>query len=82
MPIVPSTSKTYQESAILCLQMKLGLLKDKSSRKLAIAMACYVILALTGALLLDGMLRAAVLCFFAILAVKTWVHSRKDEELP
>ncbi len=52
-----------------------------ANRRLLGALACYVILALIGAVTLDGILRGAVLCFFAILAVKTVIHSRKDEEM-
>lgn len=46
------------------------------------ALACYAILALIGTLTLDGILRAAVLCFLAILTVKTLIHSQKDDEMP
>lgn len=53
-----------------------------ANRRLAVALSCYAVLALIGALALDGILRAAVLCFMAILAVKTVIHSRKDEEMP
>lgn len=53
-----------------------------ANRRLIGALACYAVLALIGALALDGMLRGAVLCFFAILTVKTVIHSRKDEEMP
>jgi 4-hydroxybenzoate polyprenyltransferase len=45
-------------------------------------MACYAVLALVGAVALDGILRAAVLCLFAILAVKTVIHAIHDEEMP
>ncbi len=51
-------------------------------RRVIAALACYAILALIGALALDGMLRGAVLCFMAILAVKTFIHYQKDEEMP
>jgi len=52
------------------------------NRRLAIALACYAGLAVIGAVALDGVLRAAVLCFLAILAVKTVIHAKKDEEAP
>lgn len=55
-------------------------LTDRAHRRLAAALACYAVLALICALALDGILRAAVLCLFAILAVKTLIHARKDEE--
>jgi hypothetical protein len=61
--------------------MNLTFLKDPPTRKLVIAMACYLILALIGGVLLDGMLQAALLCFLAILAIKTLIHSRKDDEM-
>mgnify|MGYP001138441630 CR=1 FL=1 len=54
----------------------------RAHKRLAVAMACYGILALIGALVLDGILRAAVLCLFAILAVKTIIHTINDEEMP
>lgn len=47
--------------------------------RLVAAMASYAVLAAIAILALDGFLRAVVLFFFAILAVKTIVHS-KDEE--
>ncbi len=53
-----------------------------AQKRLLVALACYAVLALIGALALDGMLRGAVLCFLAILAVKTVIHSQKDEEMP
>jgi len=48
--------------------------------RLAVAMACYAVLAAIAILALDGFLRSVVLFFFAILAVKTIAHS-KDEEM-
>ena len=53
-----------------------------ANKRLIAALACYAVLALIGVLALDGMLRGAVLCFLAILAVKTVIHSQKDEEMP
>ena len=50
------------------------------NRKLLVAMACYLALALIAAFTLDGFLRAAVLFYFAILAVKIIVHS-DDEKM-
>jgi len=50
-----------------------------ANKRLLGALACYAILALIGAVALDGILRAAVLCFFAILTVKTLIHSQKDD---
>ncbi len=50
------------------------------NRRLAVALICYAVLALIGALALDGILRAAVLCLMAILAFKTIMHA-KDEEM-
>ncbi len=44
------------------------------------AMASYAVLAIIAIFALDGFLRSVVLFFFAILAVKTIVHS-KDEEM-
>ncbi|MGA2263587.1 MAG: hypothetical protein ABSH28_19395 [Acidobacteriota bacterium] len=52
-----------------------------ANKRLIVALICYAILALIGALALDGILRGAVLCFFAILAVKTISHAQKDEEM-
>lgn len=52
-----------------------------ASKQLIGALICYAILALIGALALDGILRGAVLCFFAILAIKTISHAQKDEEM-
>ena len=45
------------------------------------ALASYAVLALIAALALDGILRGGVLCFLAILAVKTLAHAKKDEEM-
>jgi hypothetical protein len=59
--------------------MILGKLKGMNLR-LAAAMAAYAILALIAIAALDGYLRGVVLFFFAILAVKTIVHS-KDEDM-
>jgi hypothetical protein len=53
-----------------------------ANKRLLGALACYAILALIGALALDGILRAAVLCLFAILTVKTLIHSQKDAGMP
>jgi hypothetical protein len=50
-------------------------------RRLYGALASYGVLALIGALALDGLLRGGVLCFLAILAVKTLAHAKKDEEM-
>lgn len=52
-----------------------------ANKRLIAALVCYAILALIGALALDGILRGAVLCFFAILAIKTISHAQKDEEM-
>ncbi len=52
-----------------------------AQKRLLVALAWYAVLALIGALALDGMLRGAVLCFLAILAVKTLIHSQRDEEM-
>jgi hypothetical protein len=48
-------------------------------KRLVVAIACYLFLGLIGALFLEGVLLWAVLCFLAILAVKTFVHAKKDE---
>ena len=53
----------------------------RAKRRLAVAMTCYAVLALIGAVALDGILRAAVLCLFAILAVKTVIHAINDDEV-
>lgn len=53
-----------------------------ANKRLLGALACYAVLALIGALALDGILRAAVLCLFAILTVKTLIHYQKDDEMP
>ncbi len=53
-----------------------------ANKRLLGALGCYAILALIAALALDGILRAAVLCLFAVLTVKTLIHSRKDDEMP
>ena len=50
-------------------------------KRLAVATTCYALLGLMGVLFLDGVLRWAVLCFMAILAVKSFVHAQKDEEM-
>lgn len=50
-----------------------------ANTRLVAAMACYAILALIALFALDGFLRSVVLFFFAILAVKTMVHSKDDE---
>jgi hypothetical protein len=64
-------------------QLNLSLKKlTPINRRLAIALGCYAGLALIGAVALDGILRGAVLCFLAILAVKTVIHAKKDEETP
>jgi hypothetical protein len=52
------------------------------NKRLAAALGCYAILALIGAVALSGILRAAVLCLFAILAVKTVIHAMNDEQMP
>jgi hypothetical protein len=62
--------------------LKLMKLPTLANKRLLGALVCYAILALIGALALDGILRAAVLCLFAILAVKTLIHAHKDEEMP
>ena len=54
-------------------------LKGLNMRLMA-AMGSYVVLAVVAIFALDGFLRSVVLFFFAILAVKTIVHS-KDEEM-
>jgi len=51
------------------------------NQRLYIALASYAILALIGALVLDGVLRGGVLCLLAILAIKTVAHAKKDEEM-
>ncbi len=51
-----------------------------ANRRLVFALTCYAVLALVGALALDGILRVAVLCFMVLLAVKTIAHA-KDEEM-
>ncbi len=50
-----------------------------TNSRLAVAMASYAVLALVAIFALDGFLRSAVLFFFAILAVKTFIHSKDDE---
>ncbi len=50
-------------------------------KRLVVAIACYLFLGLIGALFLEGVLLWAVLCFLAILAVKTFVHAKKDEAM-
>jgi hypothetical protein len=47
--------------------------------RLAAAMAAYAVLALIALIALDGFLRGIVLFLFALLAVKTIVHSKDDE---
>jgi hypothetical protein len=49
------------------------------NKKLIGALISYGVLALIGALTLDGILRGAVLCLMAILAIKTVAHAKKDE---
>jgi hypothetical protein len=51
------------------------------NKRLYGALATYAVLALIGALALDGLLRGGVLCLLAILAVKTLAHAKKDEEM-
>jgi len=50
-------------------------------KRLYVALACYAVLALTGALALDGYLRGGVICLLAVLAVKTLTHANQDEEM-
>ncbi len=52
----------------------------RAKRKLLGAFFCYLILAAAAVWMLDGFLRGAVLCFLAILAVKTVVHA--EDEMP
>jgi hypothetical protein len=47
--------------------------------RLLLALSCYLVLALTAVFALDGFLRAAVLFFIAILAVKTLRHAGDAE---
>jgi len=54
-------------------------LLEMANRKLLTALTCYAVLALIAYLALDGILRGAVLCVLAILAVKTLIHARTDE---
>jgi len=49
-------------------------------RRLVAALLCYLILAGIAACALDGFLRAAVLGFLLVLAVKSIAHA--DEEMP
>ncbi|NWG12091.1 MAG: hypothetical protein HXY20_01000 [Acidobacteria bacterium] len=48
-------------------------------RRLAVAMACYVILAAVATIFLDGALRVLMWAFFAILALKTMHAPRMDK---
>ena len=50
-------------------------------KRLYVALACYAVLALTGALALDGYLRGGVICLLAVLAIKTLAHANQDEEM-
>jgi len=50
-------------------------------KRLCGALACYAVLALIGALALDGLLRGGVICLIAVLAIKTLAHAKKDEEM-
>jgi hypothetical protein len=52
-----------------------------ANKRLTAALVIYAILAIVGASALDGILRGAVLCFLAILAIKTLIHAKKDEEM-
>ncbi len=61
------------------LPMKTTFLANK---RLLGALACYAVLVVIAVVELDGILRGAVLCLFAILVVKTLVHSGKDEQMP
>jgi cytochrome c-type biogenesis protein CcmE len=59
------------------------LLREKikaANPRLLIAMFCYLVLILVAVFMLQGFLRNIVLFFFAILIVKTIVHSR--DEMP
>lgn len=47
----------------------------KADRRLLAALSCYGAIALAAALALDGVLRGGVVCFVAILAVKTIAHA-------
>ncbi len=54
--------------------------RDKLTRnrgRLLAALSCYGVLALVAVFALNGFLRAALLCFIAILAVKTIRHKDK-----
>jgi hypothetical protein len=55
-----------------------GKLKRAGGRVL-VAVSCYLILALTAAFTLDGVLRAAVLFLIALLAFKTLLHAGDGE---
>ncbi len=51
-----------------------------ANRRLLAAMSCYAVLGLIGALFLDGVLRGGLLCFLAILALKTYIHTKKEQQ--
>ena len=48
-------------------------------KRLAVALGCYAILAVIAAIFLDGVLRALMLCFLAILALKS-IHAPRMED--
>ena len=58
--------------------MLLGKLKAANRRLLA-AIGCYIVLTLIAAFALDGFLRAAVLFYFVILAIRTIAHSNDEK---
>lgn len=48
--------------------------------KLWAAMACYAALLVVATVGLDGILRTTLWIFLGGLALKTWIHYRKEEE--
>jgi hypothetical protein len=50
------------------------------TRKLALALAAYLILALVATFLLDGMIRSALYFFYALLAWRTVMAAKSDSD--
>ncbi len=50
------------------------------TRRLAVALAAYLILALVATFCLDGIIRSALYCFFALLAWRTIMAAKNDTD--
>lgn len=55
-------------------------LKPLTSTRMAVAYACYAILALLAAFTLDGKIRLVIFIVLAGLAVKTWIAYLRESD--